>query len=538
MLLFGNKISFELFDSKTRRVNSLWDNVWMIIAIIVVLLCIYVRIRVLGVPLERDEGEYAYMSQLMLKGFPPYTHAYTMKLPGVSGIYALFMSIFGQTPVGIHMGLLIVNIISVVLIYLLSKRLLGRDAAFVSCASYAIFSVSQSVLGVFAHATHFVVLFALSGFELLFRYLYNKRTTILFGSGLCFGMAFIMKQHAALFILCAITYLCYSSYSDRKSVKLPAGILFVLGTIIPYACIVIYLVAVGEIARFWFWTVLYAREYVVGIPFSDGVKVFRHQFASVIEPQAPLWLLAGGGLLLLCARQLRDSGTLFILLFLLFSFFAICPGFYFREHYFVLLLPAVALLVGAAITHIEKLMLLSNIGYHRIITSLIFSVMIVFGVVQEREYFFTLHPSVELSRTVYGLNPFPEAIPVARYVKRHTSSDDRIAVFGSEPELFFYADRISATGHIYMYGMMEDQPFAEQIQREMIHDIETAQPKFLILTEVSSSWLVRPSSPRIIFDWLNTALSEKYEKVPATEYYDASMPGFRWDVYTVFKRKV
>ena len=36
-----------------------------------------------------------------------------------------------------------------------------------------------------------------------------------------------------------------------------------------------------------------------------------------------------------------------VLMFLFFSFLSICPGLYFRRHYYVLLLPAVALLAGA-----------------------------------------------------------------------------------------------------------------------------------------------------------------------------------------------
>jgi hypothetical protein len=33
-------------------------------------------------PLERDEGEYAYAGPLILQGIPPYQIAYNMKLPG------------------------------------------------------------------------------------------------------------------------------------------------------------------------------------------------------------------------------------------------------------------------------------------------------------------------------------------------------------------------------------------------------------------------------------------------------------------------
>ena len=110
---------------------------------------LYVRLRLIHVPLERDEGEYAYMGQLMLKGMPPYVNAYTMKLPGVSAMYALFMTFFGQTVAGIHLGLLVANGICIFLTYLLACRLMGKEAAVISCASYAVLSLSNSVLGVF-----------------------------------------------------------------------------------------------------------------------------------------------------------------------------------------------------------------------------------------------------------------------------------------------------------------------------------------------------------------------------------------------------
>ena len=43
---------------------------------------VFIRIRFLAIPLERDEGEYAYAGQLMLQGIPPYRLAYNMKFPG------------------------------------------------------------------------------------------------------------------------------------------------------------------------------------------------------------------------------------------------------------------------------------------------------------------------------------------------------------------------------------------------------------------------------------------------------------------------
>lgn len=49
---------------------------------VILLFVTLIRYRLLALPLERDEGEYALMGQLILKGIPPYEMAYSMKLPG------------------------------------------------------------------------------------------------------------------------------------------------------------------------------------------------------------------------------------------------------------------------------------------------------------------------------------------------------------------------------------------------------------------------------------------------------------------------
>src|SRR6185295_12425866 len=126
-----------------------------------------IRLRLLDFPLERDEGEYAYIGQLMLQGVPPYESAYTMKWPGTPGAYALIMAIFGQTPAGIHTGLLFVNLATAWMVYLLTKRLTGDAPGVVAAGTYGLLSISPWCLGLAAHATHFVVLPALAGVLLL-----------------------------------------------------------------------------------------------------------------------------------------------------------------------------------------------------------------------------------------------------------------------------------------------------------------------------------------------------------------------------------
>ena len=150
------------------------------------------------------------------------------------------------------------------------------------------------------------------------------------------------------------------------------------------------------------------------------------------------------------------------------SFLAICPGFYFREHYFILLLPAAGLFVGVAVVSIERMLgaVLSRTTA-RVLAVAVFVAVVGTYVVHERDYLFSQTPR-DLSRTRYGSNPFVESVEIARYIREKTVPRDRIAVLGSEPEIYFYAGRKSATGYIYTYPLMEPQPYASRMQDEMI----------------------------------------------------------------------
>src|SRR6266852_3512326 len=94
--------------SDTSECDTTGCACWVVV-LLALLFAGLVRARLLSVPFERDEGEYAYAGQLILQGIPPYRMVYNMKLPGTYAAYALIMALFGQTIGGIHLGLLLVN---------------------------------------------------------------------------------------------------------------------------------------------------------------------------------------------------------------------------------------------------------------------------------------------------------------------------------------------------------------------------------------------------------------------------------------------
>jgi hypothetical protein len=144
-----------------------------------------------------------------------------------------------------------------------------------------------------------------------------------------------------------------------------------------------------------------------------------------------------------------------------------------------------------------------------------------------RAALFELGPAA-VSRFVYGSNPFPESVHVARYIREHTAPGDRIAVVGSEPQIYFYAGRRSATGYIYTYPLMELQPYAAAMQQQMIREIESADPRYLVFVRASSSWLVRDNSDRTIFGWFEQ-YQRSFKRVGVVDIGSRRETIYRWD---------
>ncbi len=437
-----------------------------------------VRLRLLELPLERDEGEYAYGGQLLQQGIPPYSQAYSVKFPGMYLAYAAIMAIFGQTAAAIRLGLLIVNAATIVLLYLLTERLFGSVAGLIASASYALFSLEPSLLGLYAHATHFVNLFVVAallllrcGTDTLVGAGTDRRVcaTKFFAAGALLAVAILMKQQAAAFALFAILWTRF-----RRGGYLIAG-----GAIVG-AIAAAWLWIAGVFPRFWLWTVRYAIEYAAR---GDGVSLLITNLKSIFHFAPVLWLMAAAGLFLV-----RRNWE-FVIGYTVAAIVAIAPGLYFREHYFIVLLPPAAILIAIAARSMP-----------RMIGAAAFAIAVVTALMRMWGTLFVLNTE-QITRVIFPANPFVEAVEFGRYLETHTLPADRIAVLGSEPEVFFYAKRKSATGYIYMYPLMEKQPFVHRMQQEMIAEIERVRPKYLLRVEVPASWLRRRDSDMTIFSW-------------------------------------
>ena len=528
----------ETPETTTSRVR--WEPYLAYAALLlIVLLIAAVRVRIRNLPLERDEGEYAYAGQLMLQGIPPYKLAYNMKLPGTYAAYALIMAVFGQTEAGIRTGLLLVNAACIVLVFFLAKRLQGLLAAVVAAATFGLLSARVSVLGIYGHATHFVTLAALAGILLLLESIDTNRISLLFASGLCFGTAFLMKQPGIAFGVFAALYWLWIQRRRPLRELAKSTALFSAAVALPFALTCLVLLAAGVFRNFWFWTFSYARAYGSINSFSAGLEQLRKVLPWILRPRL-LWIIAALGLTAIFWNRKARAEAPFSLGFLFFSMLAVVPGFYFRPHYFIVMLPAVALWTGIAVSAGQQA-LFPRVPRAWLAATPVLVLALVLMVSHNRhlEFFFQVH-ALAANQQLDERTGFAEAKQVANYIQAHSSEQDPIAVLGSEPEIYFYSHRHSATGFIYTYALLEKQKFAPAMRQQMMTELQNAPAKYVVYVDNESSWAwqLNPPPPGEIFEPLEKFLKTQYDlerQVPIPGNSD-----HRWGTqasFYVFRRK-
>lgn len=514
--------------SESEHAPAHWRRAWLLLAA-AILFAGAVRARLLDLPLERDEGEYAYAGQLLLQGHPPYELAYNMKLPGTYAAYAAGMALFGQTPAGIHLLLLVAGSLNILFVFLLARHLGGDLAGGVAAISYAVMSISPSVVGLAAHATHFVVLFAVPATWLLLTAKTEGKGKRIFFSGLLFGLAFLMKQQGLCFGL--FGFACLGWRAARAGAVFSGSfakqmLVFGAGMALPYLGTSAILGCMGVFDRFWFWTVAYARYYETTLPLRAGIDEYLGQhLRDTRDLSMGLWALVALGLASGMLSRRWRAPMLWTGVFWLFSFLGTAAGLYFRGHYFIMVLPAFAILAGLSVAALR------NLAPTRVLPEVFRSLpVIAFGLILSWMIFYQARvffewPVAQVTRTIYSGNPCAEAIAAADEIREHSNAKARVAVIGSEPEIYFYAQRHSATGYIYTYALMEPQPYAGDMQREMAREVETNSPEFLVNVPYRSSWMTRRDSSRYLATWFEAYRARYYREVGAVGYENA--PGGR-----------
>ena len=492
---------------------------WIIVLSVIVAASI-IKLHLLNISLERDEGEYAYIAQLLMGGTPLYISAFSAKLPGIYFFYAFIMALFGQSSYGIHLGLLFVNAASTILVFLLARRLLDPYAGALAAAAFAILTLGKYTLAF--NIEHLVIFLVLGGFLLMLRAI--DRGAGFLSTGIVFGLAFIAKQHAAFFVLFGALYLAWAPPVILKERVKKAG-LFLAGAALPFVALCALFYMQGVFGNFWFWVVTYASRYCAVMTFPDGIRSLLYVGGKIAGCAPLIWGAAGVGLVAIGASRLERPKAVFMLGLAVTSFLAITPGLYFRHHYFIFLFPAAALLVGAAARPLEAP------RPRKVVLMALFIIFFALTIFQQRQFLFGMGP-IAASRAIYVNSPVAESVEVANYIEKRSGKDARVIVLGSEPQIYFYLQRKSPVNFIYMYPLMEKTPYAPGMQERFAKEVAAANAEYLIGVHINTSWFnwyVNKKLTEPLFGWIEAYQNRYYDVVGVADMVSRDETVYRWD---------
>ncbi len=498
-----------------------------------IILIYNIRSKFLNIPFERDEGIYCYMGELLREGKVPYKDFYEMKFPGIFYLYSIVINFFGETVKGVHTGFMWINILSIMFVYFASKKMFSPIAGIISATTMAFVSLTPNLSGFTVQSEHGVALFI--GLGLLFyAYARSKKHFLLYlFTGMSMAMAVMIKTTGVFMAVWGgvIIALEFLFEKDKKYKEFLKNIFaYSLGGI-AIVCIFFLIIKMkGSFDEMLYWTFEYSKQYSQLMTFDEGIKYFGYTRDAILQNHKLFWYHSILAIPLCLFPSIPYKLKAFGITLLACSFLTIVPGYFFYGHYWIQIVPGLAVVAGLTyhciITIFENKFKLSKFGIKYIYLS-IFVFFVFYHIKTLKSYYF--HPNYELIlRQVYGNNPFPEAMKIGDFINANSKPEDNIVLIGSEPQIYFYTKKKSPSRHAYFTALVTNVPMHKDWQREFVRDTEKAKPKYLIYFDHPISLMVQPNVDHFVFEWANKYVNEHYKLIGMIDMIDGQYSKYVW----------
>ena len=476
----------------------------------IIILYIVIRINIVNIPLDRDEGIFGYIGQTILNNGLPYRDVFEHKPPIVFYLNALALLLVPPTSTGIHVFLHIYNFLTLIVLFFVARtytqsNTTGLWVAFI----YAVFSSSPVIQG-FTASTEMFLLLPMT-LSLLFAILAVRNDKICFSmlSGACSALSLFTKQTSALIILFIISYLILSQLhvnTNRKTYikAIKSLVMWGAGFLLISLLITGYFYFKGNFDEFIYWNWTHSYIYSKNSHVIDVFPRIHQVIVKIITDN--IFIISVGLCVSIVSILRRNTKGYFALGFLFFSFLATIPGNAYN-HYFAQIAPAIAIIGGFGFSS-----LIDPIQYAKTrIPILLFCALgiIIVPVWVHSGYYINNSPD-EISRNYFGHNPFPESVDLAKFITQQTNKEDSIFIFGSEAQILLLSQRKSATSFALIYPLMSIFPRYKEFQRKAWEEIVSLHPKYIIFVDIPTSLLWDGEADLWIFSKTKKLINENY----------------------------
>ncbi len=520
-----------------------FDTRWIYGGITVLILAIiwFARIHLLSLPFERDEGAYSYMGELLLDGGKPYIDFYEMKLPGLFYTYAAMVALFGKSVEGMHLGFGLLSMVSAGLLWLTTRKLFNDVAAMATTVSFAVLSLSKSVSGFAAQGEHLVASFAVLGIYATIKAIETNKFWQYTLAGAAFAMGVMVKQSGVFFAVGAGMMMIFANIRPLNTlniIKNTAAML--LGFVAIVGFFLFLILKNGAYSQMNYFVFDVAKEYVKSLDFDFGMQRLSASIKDITTGYMAYWWIGGLGVVLpWMSSSMELYKKLGISVLAIMSFACVVPGLRFYGHYYLLFMVGLALLIGAAVYSISMIVEKKlQWTFGNMIAAALFLVPTIFIISNQKDYYFN-DSNYKTIREVYGENPFPETKAIADYIKANSRSNGPIAVFGSEPQIYFETHRKCVSRHSFLAFTSPQNEAAKNWREEFKADVEKAKPEYCIIVVQGFSWLFPDDKNQDLLQYAFKYVNDnKYDMVGVAEIGGGNKPNIIWgDAAKTYKPK-
>jgi 4-amino-4-deoxy-L-arabinose transferase-like glycosyltransferase len=523
---------------------------WTILSVtVIVFLTAAVRVPLLGVPFERDEGEYAYIAWRLGHHELPYRDWIDQKPPGIFWIYRLALQLPLDPIYSIHCMGLLFSATSAGALFFLARRFMSRPWAAGAAALFAILSADPLVQGTAANTELFMLLpLILSQLAFLSAAANDqRRILLLILAGALTGIAVAFKQVAAInWLFQLVLWPIMVAGEKRLRTTLSFAGWSAAGAGVVWGSIAIYFFlrqGLGDLVDNVF---THNLEYLHTIPWRVRLRFCMNTLAILARTQALVWILSAAGLIAMCLTG-RMKCLLFLAGWMVTSMVGVGASGYFFPHYFQQLLPALSLMaaLGAEALYGAHFLKRNPVWSRAAIVS---TLSVIMPVVVIYPFLFTYTPAEAVKR-IYPDNFFAEMPALGRRIARVTGPDDRVFIFGAEAELLFYAQRVSATRYIFLFPLYGPYRNARERQMAATREISLNRPAAAVWFPNQLFFL--PGSEQFFTGWTQSYLKENFQIdayftanqngtadiIPSTGHQDQPVPDGQAVIGATFVRK-
>jgi 4-amino-4-deoxy-L-arabinose transferase-like glycosyltransferase len=495
--------SFHANPANRHRNAAVSRRTEVALALCIGLLVIALRAPLFDLPLERDEGGYAYIAWRLAHGEVPYRDWFDQKPPGIFAVYRAALALPGDPRVAIRAAAALSAALSSIALLFLAQPLLGRTAAALAAVLLGLLSADPMMQGPIANTEIFMLPGVVAAAALFLRVVAADRTPIAVCTalGISLGIACAFKQVAAVNVPFFLLAFALCARGPRRWSRLAAFTGWMaLGGLLVWGPILIWLQLRGGLAAALDAALLHNLSYASALSLSQRLANLAYYGARFAPSQAAAWILASAGLVLLARR--RDRFPAFTLGgWALANAAGVSASGHYFPHYFQQLLPAVACLAAATVAA-ER----GAPGPSRRRVALVSALALAPLVLAALR--FSAMSAGDAMQTIYPDNAFQSMPALAREIAAVSEPQDTVFLFGTEPELLFDARRVSATRYIYLFPLFGPFPDALERQRSVAAEVARAQPAVLVW--IPNAMFFVKGAPQFLTHWFGSFAAQHY----------------------------